>query len=261
MVVYARDRRDSSESEIAEGVTVRERQQILSLPDLTRMQVKTQVHEAVLDQIQPGLPVTVRVDAFPNRRYVGLVEDVGVVPTSNGWGGTSVKTYDCIVRIPERVENLKPGMTAVVDIHADRIRNVMAVPVQAVFQIDKDHWCYVNNSETLEKRKVELGRSNDKFVHVQNGLALNDRVVLNPMSLWEATESSEPGIAPDAGMPDVPDVPVEKISENNPPAKQRSVNGDRPRPGTGGKGKRSRSPGGGKPKEVSEQPPTAAAAG
>ena len=82
-------------------------------------------------------------------------------------------------------------MTAVVDIHVDRIRNILSVPVQAVFQVDKDHWCYVGGEEGVEKRKVELGRSNDRFVHVTKGIALSDRVVLNPMSLWEATESTD----------------------------------------------------------------------
>ena len=61
MVVYARDRgRRSSGTEIAEGVTVRQRQELITLPDLSKMQVKTQIHEAVLDQIRMGLPTTVR---------------------------------------------------------------------------------------------------------------------------------------------------------------------------------------------------------
>jgi RND family efflux transporter MFP subunit len=264
MVVYAREGRYSSDTEIAEGVTVRERQQIISLPDLSRMQVKTQIHEAVLDQIHPGLPVTIRVDAFPNRRYIGVVEDVAVVPTSSGWSGNTVKTYDCIVRIPERVENLKPGMTAVVDIHADRIRNVLTVPVQAVFQIDKDHWCYVNQESGLEKRKVDLGRSNDKFVHIVDGVAMNDRVVLNPMSLWEATESTQTEIAPDADAPEMPDVPLERIAENNPPGKteigatEGPAEGAAKGPKGGGKGKRQRPPGAGKAKSSTEEQPVAA---
>ncbi|MGE0758613.1 MAG: efflux RND transporter periplasmic adaptor subunit [Pirellulaceae bacterium] len=255
MAVYARESRYSNDTEIAEGVTVRERQTILSLPDLSKMQIKTQIHEAVLDQIQAGLPVTVRVDAFPDRRYVGVVEDVAVVPTSNGWYGSSVKTYDCVVRIPDRVESLKPGMTAVVDIHVDRIRNIMAIPVQAVFQVDKDHWCYVNGPEGVEKRKLSIGRNNDKFVHIVDGLALSEQVILNPMSLFDANEATSGDISPDADSPDVPVLPVEKIADNKPA-------GDRvpAKAPPGGKGKRSRPPGGGKSKgSGAESPPTASA--
>ncbi len=213
MAVFTREDRGSNDTEIAEGVSVRERQQILSLPDLSQMQIKTRIHEAVLDQVIAGLPVTVQVDAFPNRSYIGVVETVAVVPANNGWSGSSVKTYDCVIRIPDKVENLKPGMTAVVDIHIDRLRNVLAVPVQAVVQIEKNTWCYLDGPAGAEKKKIVLGRSNDKWVHVTEGLSLNDRVILNPMILLDEQSSSTNEIAPDAGAPDVPKLPVEKIAE------------------------------------------------
>ena len=57
MVIYAKD----NGSEIAEGVTVRQRQTLITLPDLSRMQVRTQIHEAALDQVQTGQSVTVKI--------------------------------------------------------------------------------------------------------------------------------------------------------------------------------------------------------
>jgi hypothetical protein len=153
-------------------------------------------------------------------------------------------------------------MTAVVDIHADRIRNILAVPVQAVFQIDKDHWCYVFSPNGPEKRKVELGRSNDKFVHITNGLAAGTRVVLNPMSLLEATASSDNEIGPDNDAPDVPNIPIEKsverIADNKAgPGAAASKTG-----GAKGKGKRPPRTGGGAKSKSGDAPtPTPAAAG
>ena len=212
MVVYARENsRYSSNSEIAEGVSVRQRQQIITLPDLSQMQVKTQIHEAVLDQVHAGLPVTVKIDAFPNRTYDGIVHTVAVVPTSSYY--TSVKTYDCLIRIEERVENLKPGMTAVVDIHVDRIKDVLSIPVQAVAQVKKETWCYVHSDEGVERRLIKLGRSNDKFVHVLEGLSAGDRVILNTDAIFdEAEEDSE--ISPEAGAEEAPDVSPSKSAED-----------------------------------------------
>lgn len=250
MVVYAREDRYSSETQIAEGVSVRERQQILSLPDLSQMQVKTRIHEAVLDQVIVGLPVTVRVESFPDRTYTGIVEQVAVVPSNNGWGGSSVKTYDCVVRIPDKVANLKPGMTAVAEIHVDRIRNILCVPVQSIVQIDKENWCYVGTDQGVEKRKIEVGRSNDKYVQIQSGLALNDRVVLNPMTIMEQ-QAGEMSISPESGISEAPVVaadaaskagkadgtksgPIEKIATKGntaDPAKDRKKRPTGPRPG------------------------------
>ena len=105
MVVYAQN--EDSGDVIAEGATVRQRQELLSLPNLAKMQIRTRIHEAVLDQIRIGLQVTVRVDAFPNRTYQGVVSEVAVVPSQNS--NTSAKTYDCVVRIPDEVDQLKPG--------------------------------------------------------------------------------------------------------------------------------------------------------
>lgn len=241
MVVYARENsRYSNNSEIAEGVSVRQRQEIITLPDLSRMQVKTQIHEAVLDQIHAGLPVTVKIDAFPNRTYEGIVHQVAVVPTSSYY--TSVKTYDCLIRIEERVESLKPGMTAVVDIHVDRIKGVLSIPVQAVAQVKKESWCYVHSNEGVERRLIKLGRSNDKFVHVLEGLSAGDRVILNTDAIFDEAKEGDSDISPEAGAEKAPDVqpPIadaQPIREpNDPPASSTTPQGqqsERPR----GKGK------------------------
>lgn len=212
MVVYARpNSRYSSSTEIAEGVTVRQRQELITLPDLSQMQVKTQIHEAVLDQIRPGLPVTVKIEAF-NRTYDGIVHEVAVVPTSSYY--TSVKTYDCMIRIQERVENLKPGMTAVVDIHVDRIEDVLSIPVQAVAQVKKETWCYVHSDEGVERRLIKLGRSNDKFVHVVEGLSAGDRVILNTDAIFEEAEQEADAISPEADAEVTPQVQLPPADES-----------------------------------------------
>jgi hypothetical protein len=219
MAVYARDARGGggggrggfTTSEIAEGATVRDRQELLALPDLTKMQIRTSIHEAVLDQVRPGLPVTVRVDAFPNRTYDGVVTQVAVVPAMNFM--TNVKTYDCVVRIIEEVEQLKPGMTAVCEIHVDRLRDVLSVPVQAVVQMDKETWCYVDDAGRVERRPVELGRSNDKFVHLVKGVEAGERVVLNPMAIMTDQQRQDNAIAPDMSAPKAPDIPADVLAQ------------------------------------------------
>lgn len=230
MVVYARpNSRSSSSTEIAEGVAVRERQELITLPDLSQMQVKTQIHEAVLAQVRPGLPVTVKIESGQNRTYDGIVHEVAVVPTSSYY--TSIKTYDCVIRIQESVENLKPGMTAVADIHVDRLRGVLSIPVQAVAQVKRDSWCYVHSDEGVERRLIKLGRSNDKFVHVLEGLSAGDRVILNTDAIFEETEEESSEITPEGDTEEAPDVqmpPPEEKKKGGPGASSPGKQGNRP---------------------------------
>lgn len=208
MVAYSMNDRYSWMAEVREGSPMRPRQHILSLPDLTRMQVETSIHESVLDQVHADLKVTVRVDAFPDRTYHGVVTEVAVLPDQGGWMGSDTKVYKTVVVIEEQVKQLKPGMTAVVEIHVDRLSNVLSIPVQAAVQRGSDTWCYVDRAGAIERRKLALGRTNDKFVEIREGLHVGDRVVLNPLALWHETE--QPAVPGDSEEVETPgqSVPV-----------------------------------------------------
>jgi multidrug efflux pump subunit AcrA (membrane-fusion protein) len=206
MVVYARDSR-RGRTEIREGASVYPRQKLLSLPDPSRMQVKTEIHEAVLNQVRPGVVADIRIDAFPDRVYTGTVQQVAVIPSSqrSGWISTGVKTYEAVIHIDGTVSRLNPGMTAIVEIKADPLQDVLAVPVQAVVQKDRENWCFLDAPNGYEKRPVQLGRSNGRLVHIKGGLAEGDRVVSNPASL-EADSDGPRTISPDLGAPEMPSI-------------------------------------------------------
>ena len=245
MVVYAQERRGNTE--IAEGATVRERQNILSLPNLSLMQVKTQVHEAVLDQVRVGMPATVKVDAFPEMTFNAVVESVAVVPSSSGgWmSASSVKTYETVVKILGEVESLKPGMTAVVNIHVDQVADIIAVPVHAVVQVDREVWCYIQANGGIERRDVVIGRSNEKFVHIREGLSVGDRVVLNPMDIYDDQQQENTNeISPESGVPEMPEDLADAVQGAAEQANDAGA-GEQPDSQAGAIGRRRRGPPGG----------------
>ncbi|MBC8875358.1 MAG: efflux RND transporter periplasmic adaptor subunit [Planctomycetes bacterium] len=191
MVAYAVSRSRYYSVEIREGAPIRPQQKILELPNLSKMQVKTSVHESVLDQIKPDLKATIRIEPFPDRVYQGTVQSVGVLPDQGGYFGSDTKVYETIVTLDEEVEQLKPGMTAVAEIHVDRLEDVLSVPVQAVVQIRRETWCYVDADGRVERRDVKLGRTNDKFVEILEGIDEGTRVVLNPMAIIDEAEQKK----------------------------------------------------------------------
>ncbi len=188
MVAYATPTSHWRREEIRAGAAARPQQTLLTLPNLTKMKVTTAVHESVLDQVKIGLPTTITVDAFPDRGYQGTVRSIAVLPDQDSWMSSDTKVYETVVTIDEEVARLKPGMTAVVQIHIDRLTDVLTVPVQAIVQIEKNTWCYVNAGRNVERCLIELGGTNDKFVEISQGLDAGDQVVLNPMAVLDEFE-------------------------------------------------------------------------
>ena len=191
-------RRGGQSTLIKAGTAVRERQPLMSIPDLSRMRVKTAVHESVVDRVRPGLEATIRLDAFPDRIYQGTVESVAVLPDPGNWLSSDTKVYETIVTIDQEVEQLKPGMTAVVEIHMNYLANVLCIPVQAIVQRRDASWCYVAERGQLRRQDVVLGQTNDKFVEIREGLKEGDQLVLNPSAVVEEGPEQQQAISPEA---------------------------------------------------------------
>lgn len=186
-VVYANDSgRRRSEMIIEEGAEVRERQEIIKIPDLTRMKVEAKVHESKIAMVDTGLPVLVRVDAFPDKVYHGEVNSVASVPSSTNWFNGDLKEYKVEIRItdedPEKISRLRPGLTAGVEIVVEDREGVLQVPVQAVVTIGEKQYAYAFTEEGPERRTLMLGSTNDEFTEVLDGVEEGEQVVINPRS-------------------------------------------------------------------------------
>ncbi|MEJ7640446.1 MAG: efflux RND transporter periplasmic adaptor subunit [Singulisphaera sp.] len=119
MVVYANAANRFSRSnmpQIEEGATVRERQKIFSLPDLSRMRMDAKVHESMITWIRPGFRARIKVDAFPGEALTGVVNAVAPLPDPTNFLGSGTKVYSTLVDIEEVPAGLRPGMTAGVEI-------------------------------------------------------------------------------------------------------------------------------------------------
>lgn len=176
MVAYASDNND----EIREGMPVRYRQHLMSLPSLEKMQVQTAVHESDLDRIEIGLKARITVDAFPEKEYIGTVKSIAVLPDQNGWRGSETKVYSTVVTIDDEVSQLKPGMTAVTEILIDSIENAVIVPIQAVVERDDQTFVLVRDGQGLEPRAVRTGQQTDSVVQIISGIDEGEKVALNP---------------------------------------------------------------------------------
>ena len=182
--------RSNSQEAIQEGATVRERQSILTIPDMREMAVKVNIHESAVQRVAVGQLVTVSVDAFPDEQLTGVVIKVAVVADSaNSFMNPDLKVYPTTIKIDGTHDWLRPGMSAEINILVRSLEDVVYVPIQAVTYFDDERVVYVSERGRTERREIEVGTFSDSFIEILSGLEAGEEVLLLPpqQSLTDAS--------------------------------------------------------------------------
>ncbi|MDG2220276.1 MAG: HlyD family efflux transporter periplasmic adaptor subunit [Rubripirellula sp.] len=102
---------------IETGAAVQQRQLILRVVDMKRLQVRVLVNQSRISRVRLGQPAEIRFDAVPNKTLEGKVLKISRIPEPAAWSGGNVKRYAVEVSINNPSDYLRLGMTAVVEIN------------------------------------------------------------------------------------------------------------------------------------------------
>jgi multidrug efflux pump subunit AcrA (membrane-fusion protein) len=164
---------------IEKGATVNVRQRILSFPDLSAWDLKVGIPEAMIDKVSLGQNAVASLEAVPDLMLHGRVEKISAVPDSQNWFSSGVKTYTIMIAITsETVAQLKPGMSATVEIVTDQLRDVLYVPIQSVVSKKEQHYVYVVKRGRKELREVGIGKYNTQSIEITEGLQEEEILLL-----------------------------------------------------------------------------------
>jgi HlyD family secretion protein len=101
---------------------------LMRMASLDTVQVRSLVDETDIGLIHEGVPVTITVDAFPNRPFRGAVLRIGAEALVQ----QNVTMFPVLVRIANQEGLLRPGMNADVEIHIGEVRDALAIPNAAL---------------------------------------------------------------------------------------------------------------------------------
>ena len=145
---------------------------LFTVADAASVWLLANVREADAGRVQPGQTLEVRVLAWPERAFKARIDYVGAVLDP----GTH--------RIPVRavLDNqdgaLKPEMFASFRIVTSEAAQAPAVPQAAVvYEGDAAHVWVVGDEGLISYRRVRVGRSNEGWTEVLDGLAAGERIV------------------------------------------------------------------------------------
>ena len=131
---------------------------LMKMADLSQVQVKTLVDETDIGKIQPGLPVTVTVTAYPNQPFKGVVLKV----EPQALAEQTVTTFSVLITLDNEAGLLRPGMNADVEIRVAERQNVVAVPTAALRTVRDIPVAAQLVGLTPEQVRAELGQTGNR---------------------------------------------------------------------------------------------------
>ncbi len=128
--------------------------------DLRRMQILASVDEADIGVIKKGQEVRYNVQAFPERKFTGVVEQIRLQPTV----AQNVVTYTVVITTENNDGILMPGMTATVDFIVEKTTDALMVPNAALrFHPAGDSTAGLSRVPGNDKRKMNFKASGAKM--------------------------------------------------------------------------------------------------
>lgn len=147
---------------------------IVDIADNTRMMAQVNVDETDIAQIKMHQKVDVAVDAFPGRKYQGVVTKIAPQAIVD----QNVTTIPVTVEIENPSKQLKPQMNATCDFIIARKNNAVMVPAEAITEAPEGSTVTVINKDGIqETRKVKVGIMGNDQTEIVSGISAGETVV------------------------------------------------------------------------------------
>ena len=118
--------------------------EIMRVADLSKMEVRVKVNENDIVNVRVGNAVAISIDAYPDRKFSGVVREIAASADNNGASGSGasaqaqgtvsdeVTNFIVKIRVSDKDATLRPGMSATADIKTQTVDNAVAIPIQSV---------------------------------------------------------------------------------------------------------------------------------
>jgi len=112
---------------------------LLTVADLSEMEAQVRVDETEVVFIEPGQAAEVTLDAFPDTTFAGVVSEGGnsAIRGQLGLGQESVD-FKVVITIVDAIPNIRPGLSASVDVTVAEVENALTIPIQCLTVRDED---------------------------------------------------------------------------------------------------------------------------
>ncbi len=161
---------------------------IVTMADLTTLEVEVDVNEAYIAQVRNGQPARITLDAYPDTSFVGQIRQV--VPTADRQKATVLVKVSITDRDPRILSEMgaKVVFSSRDAVQLAAPRRVL-VPSTAVVQQGDGAFVWVVEEGAVKQVKVDVGPARGEKTEIRSGLSGGESLVLSPpASLSDGTK-------------------------------------------------------------------------
>ena len=157
---------------------------LLTVADMSQMQIETQVDESDIGRIMPGQGVTFTVDAYPEKTFSGVVANVSQKANIQ----SNVVYYSVLVNVNSADHLLKPTMTARVSIQIGESKNVLVAPLAAIKGNKGQQYVMVVRNGKTQSTPVTIGLVGDDKNEILSGVTEGEEILASQVKSQGTTE-------------------------------------------------------------------------
>ena len=159
---------------VEEGETVSPNTLVCDLIDVTYMIVEIGVVERDIEKVAPGQRVSIFVDAYPEREFIGTVETMSPVVEGQS------RTFSVEIKLSNPQKLLLPGMFARVKINVFEQKDALIIPTSALVRFRNKYSVFVVNEQTktATERPITITYASTDYAVIARGLKDGELVVI-----------------------------------------------------------------------------------
>jgi len=164
---------------VREGDVVWSVMPIITIPDMSGMQVKLTVNETHFKRIEKDQEVRITLDAFPDIRLNGVITKktpMGKPVKKN----SEVKEFEVYASIDSTGFSIQPGISVTCDVIVNAVPDTIVIPLMALFEQDSSKIVYLAKDGQYCQQAVECGGNSDNHAIIAAGLQPDDVIALGP---------------------------------------------------------------------------------
>ena len=192
---------------------------LLTIADLSVIEAEIEVDETDIVNVQVGHESVIKVDAYPDSSFKGVVTKVGHSPILSLGSQQQATSFEVVVQLTETIPNVRPGLSCKAEITTGYREKAIAVPIQALTlrkpselkqekkrarrrrtseaandmtKEEESQGVFVINDGKVTFHKVKTGIAGDRFFEVISGLEVGKEVVIGPFKALRRLRNEDP---------------------------------------------------------------------